>query len=106
MEKLATLLKEHFEWSTKTFGAERSPIAAIKHLRKEVDELLEAALSGEAYSLREEMADVFLLLLDATYRSGYTFDQLVDDAQIKLDINKRRVWAVPEDPEEPAEHVR
>lgn len=49
-----------------------------------------------------EAADVFLLLLHFSHRSGFS---LMDEARRKLEINKRRQWGEP-DAEGVVEHVR
>ena len=90
------------EWSEATFGtiAERGPIGPLKHLKKEVDETL-----AKPHDL-EEYADMLFLLVDATRRAGFTYDQWVEKAFEKLEKNKKRTWAKPTASDEPVEHIR
>lgn len=100
-------------WSQRTFGTdkERGPVGPLKHLRKEADEALEAAveLSGpwpiREDSLEEELADCLMLVLDAARRSGVGLWDLVDAARRKLAVNKTRTYPKPVG-DEPSEHVR
>ena len=89
------------EWSERTFGATciRGPTGALRHLAKEVDEVLQTP-----YNL-EEYADCLHLVFDAARRAGYTYDQLVGEAHRKLAKNKTRTWGVPSG-DQPVEHVR
>jgi hypothetical protein len=89
------------EWSQEVFGndAERGPIGALKHLSKEVDEVLENPKDLIEY------ADLLFLVFDATRRAGYDIWDLYYACMTKLAINKQRTWDKPTS-DEPAEHVR
>lgn len=104
-DKFRDLVTDQAEWSQATFGndLERGPMGALKHLEKEARECQAAIANPE--NLREEMADCFLLLLDACRRAGIKPMQLVEAAQEKMTINKRRTWPKPTD-DEPVEHVK
>lgn len=86
---IKTFCKNRSEFSYKTFGTkqERGPNGPLEHLRREVDEVIAEPKD------RTEYADCFLLLLDAYNRAelGDLFD-LINDANIKLEINKNRTW--------------
>ena len=103
-EDLSDLVEDQSKWSQATFGTdqERGPVGALKHLEKEAKEACEAV--GTATAL-EELGDCFLLLLDATRRSGFKLCHLVEAATIKMEINKTRTWPKPKD-DTPVEHVR
>jgi hypothetical protein len=60
------------KWSQATFGtdAERGPLGALKHLRKEIEEV--KANPGDI----EERADLVFLALDASRRAGYSYDAI------------------------------
>lgn len=115
--KLADLVREHAEWSQKTFGSDevRGPIGPLKHLTKEVCEAAFAwrevgevpvwKESTEFDKFKEELADCFLLLLDASRRGGVKIMQLIEAAQTKLEINKQRQWPKA-DPNEAVEHIK
>lgn len=103
--RLADLIEDQSAWSQSTFGrdSERGPIGPLKHLEKEAVEAQKAVL--HPCDLREELADCFLLLLDATRRSGHNLDDIVKAARVKMMVNKARVWPKPTS-DEPVEHVR
>jgi NTP pyrophosphatase (non-canonical NTP hydrolase) len=104
--ELLHLIAWSSEWSQETFGtdAERGPIGPLKHLAKEVAEVMEAVEAGGG-NAGEEFADLFLLLLDAARRYGLSFHGLVRNSLSKMDVNSRRVWPKPVD-DEPVEHDR
>ncbi len=90
------------EWSQATFGSdiERGPVGPLKHLAKEVQECL-----SDPYDLVEK-ADCLFLIFDAVRRSGCTLDQLMDAAEAKLLVNRKRRWGKPRQDGEPIEHIR
>lgn len=109
-ESLLRLTREHSQWSQETFGtdSERGPIFALKHLEKEAKEAYEAyakvttKLEGShTYDYREmgkyqiELADCFLLLLDAMRRSSVELPELVKLAYDKLQVCKKRHYPKP-----------
>lgn len=102
--ELHNLVRDQSEWSQATFGtdAERGPIGAIKHLQKEAAEALDAVGTDR---FREEMADCFLLVLDAARRGGTKPLELIRAAQAKMEVNRARTWPKPVD-DTPVEHVR
>lgn len=104
VEDLSRLVMEQTEWSQKTFGSdqERGPIGPLKHLAKEAKEASAASTPDE---LIKELADCFLLLLDATRRGKFTMQDLIDAALEKMDVNRNRQWPAPK-ADEPVEHVR
>jgi len=93
------LQDELAQWSDAQFGQHRPATRPIRHLRKEVDELLNAPDDANEY------ADCLLLLLDAYRMSGGSADDLVNKAFDKLAINKTRQWGEP-DEHGVVEHVR
>lgn len=100
----------HSKWSQETFGTdqERGPLGALKHLEKEAREAQTEVQVGMDASpaLREEIADCLFLTCDAARRAGMTLNDLLDEANKKLEINKTRTWAKPTKADEPVEHVR
>lgn len=105
--KLIELTDDQSQWSQSTFGSdsERGPVGAIKHLQKEVAEVLEAWEKGDHGAFIEECADCLLLLLDLTRRGGIKPMQLVEAAQLKMLVNKSRTWPKPV-ADVPVEHDR
>ena len=87
---LITLQREQGRWSDRTFPGETVQ-QKIQHLAKEVQELLAHPTS------REEMADCQLLLLDIARLQNTDANLLVSAAFDKLEINKRRTWAMGPD---------
>jgi hypothetical protein len=89
-------------WSQATFGAdsERGPIGPLKHLAKEVAEVMQDPTD------LMEFVDCLFLIFDSTRRAGFTFEQLRDAAWRKLEINKARKWQTPPKGDEAIEHVR
>lgn len=93
VEKFNDFVRQRDEFSFSTFGppAERGCIYPLKHLQREVQELLDNPNDPM------EWADCFLLLLDAARRKGYSVEQLTEFAIQKLAINKTRKWEKQED---------
>lgn len=95
-------------WSRSTFGNDevRGPVGPLKHLLKEVNEAISAASEGEREELHVEIADCFMITLDAARRSGLTADGLLAQAWAKFAVNLEREWPDPMSATEPVEHVR
>lgn len=92
------LFAEVAEWSEKTFGS-RGPIGSLKHLKKEIDEILADPTD------KVEFADAQILLFDAAWRAGISHDELFQIAFDKMEVNRDRIYpAVVGD--EPCEHDR
>ncbi len=116
-EKLRELVEDQSKWSQSTFGtdSERGPIGALRHLEKEAKEAADEAVGlmplaqGTAMqaneALLEELADCFLLLLDASRRSGVGIGDLINASARKMRKNKQREWPKPTS-DEPVEHIR
>ncbi len=119
---LCELAEDQSEWSQRTFGtdSERGPVGAICHLEKEAREAWDVAMSLRAAvvnpgeqgnipaardALATELADCFLLVLDAARRGGINPLNLLEAAKAKMEINKRRTWPKPET-DKPVEHVK
>lgn len=104
MKPMGTVFDELAKWSDKAFGtpAERGPIGALKHLKMEADEAI-----AEPSKL-EEYVDCLFLSLDAARRAGFTYDQIVDGAWVKLAVLWRREHPDPAtQPKDVAiEHIR
>jgi hypothetical protein len=79
------------EWSDATFGADRTGLPALHHLREEVGEVIDHPDD------LLEWADCLMLLLDAARRRGIPIADLMSAAVVKLDICKRRQWGEPDE---------
>lgn len=99
---LVNFWKEQAEWSQNTFGldSERGPIGPLKHLAKEVAEVMQDPTD------LMEFVDCLFLIFDSTRRAGFTFEELRIAAWKKLEINKARKWQAPPKGDEAIEHVR
>jgi NTP pyrophosphatase (non-canonical NTP hydrolase) len=116
MEDVQQFWNEQAEWSQATFGTdtERGPLGPAKHLRKEIDEVLEHLQAINDYGtdnsdderLLEEYADCLFLLFDSARRARFTLTQLIAKAFWKLAKNKTRIWVRNPNPDEPTEHTR
>ena len=121
-EKLHELVRDQAEWSQATFGTDeiRGPFGALRHLELEAREAWDAAMKVKAAqvnpgesgnlpaaksALKVELADCFLLLLDASRRAGVKPMQLIEAAQEKMKVNRARTWPVPAD-DGPIEHLK
>lgn len=108
-------------WSDATFGdGQRNP-AIANHLKKEVEELIEALNKTHAMKvdrsvevgdfLRQfkntqmEFADCFMLLLDSAHHFDLRAKDLIRLTREKLEINKTRKWGKP-DSNGVVEHIK
>lgn len=75
-------------WSVKAFGPDnwRGPQGPLEHLAKEVEEV--KAKPGDIM----EYVDCFHLVLDATRRAGFSYQQFEDALFLKISINEKRSW--------------
>lgn len=102
------------KWSDETFGKHRTGKPIAYHLKKEIDELIEALdvyhqgiYSNDIETARLEVickkervkmeaADCFTLLIDILAHEGIDIEQLIDASFHKLQINKNRKWGKPD----------
>lgn len=93
--------KEQGDWSQKTFGldSERGPIGSLKHLQKEVEEVL------QDLDDKMEYIDCFFLIVDAIRRRGISIQEFEQLLFQKLEINKARKWGAKSS-DGPVEHIR
>ncbi len=95
-------LQRQREWSEKTFGPDYHPSKIVKHIRKELDEVLAAT-----HDL-VEWIDVILIAFDGAWRAGYSPDQIIEALVEKQEKNEGRTWPDwrESSEDEPMEHVR
>lgn len=86
--RVLRLAASQAEWSQAVFGPddERGPIGALKHLRDEVDETLNAPDDVSEY------ADCLLLTIESARRAGFSVDELLAAAERKHVRNRCRRW--------------
>lgn len=87
-------------WSEATFGTRdgRGCVGPLKHIKLECDE----AINSKQI---DEFADILILLMDATWRNGWTFQYVIDEGFKKMEINRSRKHPKPVG-DEPCEHIR
>lgn len=99
------LFKDQAEWSQKTFGTDKvkGPVGSLKHLQLEAKEAEDA---DDWHSRTVEIADCFLLTLDAARRHGLKPMGLLQAAIDKMAENKLREWPKEFGGDAPIEHVK
>lgn len=111
MCELQTLMNDISKWSDATFGDKQRNPAIIHHLKKEVDELIEALNKSNVlgcddavgvgefgrilHATEMEYADCLMLLLDSANHFGLKANDLLELTRSKLEINKKRQWGKP-----------
>jgi hypothetical protein len=76
-------------WADSVFGKDRRLDSILKHLKKEVEELIDEPFSVEEY------ADVGILWLNAASKAGYKVDDLYFAMIGKMMVNRSRKWGKP-----------
>ena len=102
-DKLQDFMNDVHNWADNTFGKERTALAPLHHLQKEVQEAINA-MQDEDHLLDsekrrhtiEELADCFILILNASSKYGLTFDDLFISSVNKMTKNKTRKWGKPD----------
>jgi len=93
---LQQFMDDVHKWADEIFGKERTTLAPLYHLKKEVDEAILAVKNESRDAVRIELADCFILILNATSKYGLTFENLFITAQNKMEANKKRQWGKPD----------
>ena len=89
------LFKQITAWQRDTFG-ETTPLSVAKHLRKEVDEVIEALERGDKEHAKEELSDVQILLWNEAKKLGMDFFDLSANVRKKHTKNLQRKWLKPD----------
>jgi hypothetical protein len=99
---LVSYIREHAEWSFKTFGPSTGHDAErlCRHIEKELQEIRDNPLDCE------EWVDVIILAIDGALRSGHFPIVIANTLQWKQKKNMERTWSIPEDLRTPIEHHR
>jgi len=97
------MTKEQFEsisqWQNETFG-QATALSKIAHLKQEIEELkteLESTENGAYSKTVMEFADCFILLFGAAASYGFQYDDIIECIDVKMVINKDRVWGKPDE---------
>ena len=116
-KRVQTLQDNIKQWSDDTFGNHRTGKPIAYHLKKEIDEvidaidILRAAGNNKGLPWRErygdirksqrrvkfELADCLTLLLDIASHEYINVSELLDATEEKLEINKKRKWGEPDE---------
>ena len=110
MEDIQKLQDDIKKWSDEAFGMHRTGKPIANHLKKEVDELIEALdvyhqgiySNADEYRIKRrrmimEAADCFTLLLDVIAHEQFDVNDLVNASIEKIVINKKRKWGKPDE---------
>ena len=107
MRRIQYLQDNQRKWSDNTFAdgkfSNSRSLPISKHLTRESRELTEALEkyindpSDETLSaVRDELADVSLLLLDCSAHVGFSVQSLFLMSLDKFEVNKKRKWGLPD----------
>jgi NTP pyrophosphatase (non-canonical NTP hydrolase) len=100
MKSLNKLIKEIGKWDEQLFG--RHALGKANHLKKEVNELIDAIKNGDICMINYEAADIFILLAGITEELYIDLPYYVTE---KMKINKTRSWHKP-DKDGVVEHIK
>jgi len=116
LQRIQKLQNDVMKWSDDTFGKYRTATPMAFHLKKEVDELIDALerlyegtylnsdltqigvqeLMRKNKRILYEIADCLMLLIDCAAHAQIDINTLIDTAETKLEINKNRKWGKPD----------
>lgn len=74
---------------------EQSVLGKLSHLKEEITELQNAVDNGIKADIDDELADCWILLLNATSYLNYNEKDIKSIIDNKLAINKARKWGKP-----------
>lgn len=109
--ELQNLMVDIARWSDATFGEGQRNPAMLHHLKKEVQECIDAVEKFQKGSSIEspyfesekrcreafdEYADCFMLLLDSAYHFGLDAQAIILFTRDKLEVNRKRKWGKPD----------
>lgn len=117
LQRIQKLQDDIMKWSDDTFGKYRTASPMAHHLKKEIDELIDALkqLDDEAYTHSDitaigvqelmrknkrvlfELADCLTLIVDCAAHSQINMNTLISASEEKLKINKDRIWGNPDE---------
>ena len=95
MKKLIYSIFEEFQtevglWADQTFP-QSSKHSILKHLEKEIKELID---HEDFDNLKEECADIVMLLIHLAHKNRFN---LIEEVDKKFDIVQKRKWAEPDE---------
>jgi hypothetical protein len=89
-------------WSRLIFGPGRRTNGLIKHIRKELKEIIDDPTD------LEEWVDIMILAIDGAWRHGASAEEIVAMYHVKMQKNRDRKWPDWRDSDEDhaIEHIR
>ncbi len=116
-QRVQELQDEIKKWSDGTFGKHRTATPMAYHLKKEIDELIDALnsyyegtytnsditsvgiqeLRKKQERILYETADCLMLLVDCAAHASLNMDDVLTAMARKLEINKARKWGEPDE---------
>ena len=113
-KRLQNLQDDIKQWSDETFGSHRTGKPIAHHLKKEIDEVIDAIEGLETETsntkadvrsvywwkhtrVKFELADCLTLLLDIAAHEYINVSDLLDASEEKMEINKKRKWGEPDE---------
>lgn len=86
--------KKVTEWQKETFGKATS-LSKLAHLKQELKEL-KKDLKNNNPDVRLEFADCFILLFGCANSHGYSYNDICNLIDEKMEVNKKRSWVDPD----------
>jgi len=97
----ANWLSARLMWSLQTFGAGQRTNGIVEHIKRELDEVLDA--DGKALL---EWVDVILLAFDGAARAGFSGQDIIEGLYEKMKINEARKWPKISGEDTPTFHIK
>jgi NTP pyrophosphatase (non-canonical NTP hydrolase) len=110
MKTILKLQEDIKEWSNQTFGDEHRRLPISKHLKEEVDEIIQITQHADTHgyntiseyaqaesALKMQVADCLILIMDLLSKYGYTMEEAFLAVKEKMRVNKNRVWEGPDE---------
>ena len=105
--EFADIIRFQKSWSERTFGKGKRTSGIVKHIKSELDEILQADNDTDRLG---ECIDVIILAMDMAWRLGFTADEIEQALIDKQVRNQKRKWPSVEISEasqdEPTYHVK
>jgi len=87
------LFEETTNWQSATFK-QATALSKLAHLKEELQEL-KIDIENDKPEKILEFADCFILLFGAAASAGFTYENIQEAIEEKMNINYRRKWGKP-----------
>jgi len=87
------LFIETIQWQNETFK-KATALSKLAHLKEELQELTNDVENDKPEKILE-FADCFILLFGAAASAGFTYENIQEAIEEKMNINYRRKWGKP-----------